>query len=258
MHFLRVHFITFLTLTLLGCNSYVEKTQPGVDNESDANPISKVAFAEVKTTVLEPFCVRCHNNTRGHIKLNTYANVSNGVSKDGKKLVTANDAMSSLLVQVITNGSMPPNGMKGPDAAAMKLLTDWINGGAPEFLGTNITPPQEQPAPLPPTPNVPNSPPAKPEPPAEVVTFEKLRLAVLVTGCPECHEGEFPAADIDLSSFAGLMASNKDGTIVKAGDPENSKLYGSVSDNFMPLDRDPLADEQKQLIKQWILDGAKP
>ncbi len=109
-------------------------------------------------------------------------------------------------------------------------------------------------------------------------TFSSIQLAVIQSSgsnpqrCIACHtsQGRNPAAGLDLSvnAFSGLVnvaSRNKPGaTLVIPGDPDNSyliqKLEGTtgIVGRRMPFNGPPyLADGQVQIIRRWILLGAK-
>lgn len=87
------------------------------------NPNAK--FSYINTTVLQPKCVSCHNDSvvLGGVKLNSYANVLNS-------LAAGNASLSPLYTSVAPGGNMPPSG----GSLSSDLVTDikdWINAGAP-------------------------------------------------------------------------------------------------------------------------------
>jgi nitrate/TMAO reductase-like tetraheme cytochrome c subunit len=90
--------------------------------------------------------------------------------------------------------------------------------------------------------------------PAPVVgnpTYAANIQAVLVQ-CTACHNTVSPNADLDLSTYAGVMKGGKDGAIVLPGDSADSMLVKIQSAkhflNFTPT--------ELTLVKQWIDAGA--
>jgi hypothetical protein len=80
-----------------------------------------------------------------------------------------------------------------------------------------------------------------------------------------CHLGD-NASDVDLQTYAGLMASI--GTqykepVVVPGDPAASALYEKIATpeprfgERMPLDLPPLRPAQIDLVRRWIAEGAR-
>jgi mono/diheme cytochrome c family protein len=77
--------------------------------------------------------------------------------------------------------------------------------------------------------------------------------------CLNCHNPDKMKADLDLSTFAGVMKGGSGGEVVKAGVPDSSFLYLSVihheDSEPMPPKKPKLADAKLQLIRNWILGG---
>ena len=70
--------------------------------------------------------------------------------------------------------------------------------------------------------------------------------------CTACHNSASPSANLDLSTFAGVMKGGKDGVIVVPGSSAISLLIKIQSTkHFLNLTPDELA-----LVKQWIDTGA--
>ena len=110
-------------------------------------------------------------------------------------------------------------------------------------------------------------------------TFSSIQLAIIQSqdstgrsSCTLCHTstGRAPAAGLDLSvnAFSGLVnvgSRQKAGaTIVIPGDPDNSYLIQKLEGTTgivglrMPRNGPPyLTDGQVQIVRRWILLGAK-
>lgn len=96
---------------------------------------------------------------------------------------------------------------------------------------------------------------------------EKAKLAKQVktlfrNKCAKCHgpvgvrETEKPKGEMDYILDLEKLASNPE--IVVRGDPDESKLFNMVQDEIMPDENseDPLPEDEKKLIHDWILAGA--
>ena len=82
-------------------------------------------------------------------------------------------------------------------------------------------------------------------------TFD-ANIQPIFVGCTACHNNSAPSANLDLSSFAGVMKGGKDGVVVIPGDPDNSMLIKIQSaSHFRNLTPDELT-----LVKRWIAAGA--
>jgi len=83
-------------------------------------------------------------------------------------------------------------------------------------------------------------------------TYDANIQPIFIASCTMCHNTASPTAELDLSTFAGVMKGGKDGVIVIPGDSANSLLIKIQSaKHFQNLTPDQLA-----LVKQWIDAGA--
>jgi mono/diheme cytochrome c family protein len=78
------------------------------------------------------------------------------------------------------------------------------------------------------------------------------------TSCLECH-GEMRKGSLDLRTHATLIKGGVSGRVVVPHDPAKSRLYLLVAHRDeppMPQKKAKLSDDQLELIRQWIEDGA--
>jgi hypothetical protein len=97
-------------------------------------------------------------------------------------------------------------------------------------------------------------PPAPTPTPAPVVgnpTFE-FNIQPLLVACTACHNSTAPSADLDLSTYAGVMKGGKDGVIVWPGNSASSLLVKIQSSTHFRN----LTQQQLLLVEQWIDAGA--
>jgi len=88
---------------------------------------------------------------------------------------------------------------------------------------------------------------------AQDATALKVR-DILKARCHVCH-GEDGAAEGGINfllDYDRLVAKK----YIIPSQPLKSRLYRQIALDDMPKDDDPLSDEEKQLIKKWIADGA--
>ncbi len=107
-------------------------------------------------------------------------------------------------------------------------------------------------------------------PPEPTATFTEIQDTIFTPSCATsgCHSGSNPPDGLNLS--AGLAYSNIVNVAsvqmsnlfrIEPGDPDNSYLVrkvqgtGIVADR-MPLGAEPLTQDQIDLIRQWVSDGA--
>lgn len=96
-------------------------------------------------------------------------------------------------------------------------------------------------------------------------TLEFVTEAILVPSCAtaNCHSSYTGAGGYALGTVAEAQTALGNPRDVTPGAPEDSLLYqviaspgGAGAPKQMPRDQ-PLANADKQLIYQWILDGAE-
>jgi WD40 repeat protein len=103
------------------------------------------------------------------------------------------------------------------------------------------------------------------------VDFEKQVLPILQNSCFDCHsapktdaDGNVtePKGDVQLDSVKGIEES-RHGEVIIAGEPEDSLLYQRITlpegeSGIMPPSEegDPLTEQQTELLRKWIEDGA--
>lgn len=75
-----------------------------------------------------------------------------------------------------------------------------------------------------------------------------------------CHEGSTPAGDLNLTSYSNTMFGVNGAPIVFVGNPDASPLVMRIQGTAgvrMPLNRNPLNENQINGIRKWILEGAQ-
>jgi hypothetical protein len=103
-----------------------------------------------------------------------------------------------------------------------------------------------------PTPQPTPTPVEIPEDPQELSYTEVVR-GVLINRCGACH-GESALADLDFTSYAGLMVGNENGPVILPGDAANSLLLlktEGAGSHFAQF-----TSQERSLIESWINEGA--
>ena len=86
----------------------------------------------------------------------------------------------------------------------------------------------------------------------ETPTYE-LHIAPILSACVQCHSEAVASADLDLSSYDGLMAAGENGAVVLAGDSDGSLMVDVQSkQHFMNL-----SEEYLDMLTAWIDAGAQ-
>ena len=117
----------------------------------------------------------------------------------------------------------------------------------------------EPPQPEPPQPEPPQPEPPQPEPPPQpapepAVSFQEDILPILQASCAVqgCHAAPNPPKGLNLETYADFERGN----VFNPGDSNGSEVIRRIDGGGMPPGA-PLADEQIQLFKDWIDEGAK-
>ena len=95
----------------------------------------------------------------------------------------------------------------------------------------------------------------------KIITYEDDVKPILRQHCLKCHGNDEQKADLNLQSYATLMAGGSAGLVVKAGRPEASILYQAITDKDegarMPPKSPPLPAKHVALINAWIASGLR-
>jgi mono/diheme cytochrome c family protein len=102
---------------------------------------------------------------------------------------------------------------------------------------------------------------AAPVPPEHAKFFESRVWPLLVENCQSCHGEKKQKGGLRLDSAAGLLKGGKNGAVVVAGRPEDSKLILAVSYKdkdlqMPPEDEGRLSAQQVEILTQWVAMGA--
>lgn len=113
-------------------------------------------------------------------------------------------------------------------------------------------PDPKKPEPKPPEPKKP-----EPKPVAKAVTFASV-MPIFQAHCVSCHSASTKRGGLDMSSLAAIMKGGNGGDEVKPGNADGSWLWSQIDGDSMPPDgKTKLTADQKKLVKDWILAGAK-
>src|SRR5258708_2391060 len=72
------------------------------------------------------------------------------------------------------------------------------------------------------------------KPVAKKITYQDNILPILREKCLACHDSEKIKGGLDVSSYTKIMEGGGSGAVVKPGDAESSRLYGTVSHKIQP------------------------
>lgn len=97
------------------------------------------------------------------------------------------------------------------------------------------------------------------QPKADAVTYKDHVQPILRKHCLNCHNADKASSDLDVSTYAKLIAGGASGEAVKAGSPAQSLLYRVVSHEAepkMPPKGGKIPDAELATLKKWIEQGA--
>jgi mono/diheme cytochrome c family protein len=90
------------------------------------------------------------------------------------------------------------------------------------------------------------------------VSFANEIAPIFVRQCQACHGDQQPKGGFKLTTFESLLRpGNSAEPSITPGNPDESHLLLLVELGEMPQDSDPLPEEQIELIRRWIAEGAK-
>lgn len=93
-------------------------------------------------------------------------------------------------------------------------------------------------------------------------SFSKSIGPLLATRCSKCHGATRQKNDLRLDSAEAIRKGGKNGPVVVAGKPDDSPILVRTTrppgdKDRMPAQGDLLSKEQTDLIRAWIVAGAK-
>jgi hypothetical protein len=89
------------------------------------------------------------------------------------------------------------------------------------------------------------------------VSFSKDIAPLLQNSCVSCHGGERTSKNLDLKTYASLMAGSQSGAVVTPGDAANSLLVQKIQSGSMPKRGTKWTAAQLQLLVDWVNSGAQ-
>lgn len=191
--------------------------------QTPPEPVKPVDFVEEIMPVVKAKCLSCHGGTEtyGGLDLRTPEAWMKG--GDSGPLFIPGKPDESLLIERLTTKDrtlLMPQGMAPLRAPQVKLFRDWIAQGAA----------------------------------FQIRTFERDIKPLFVRKCSTCHQGDSPAAGLDLHALESVLE------VIEPGDPESSTLVRRIK-GYDGLERMPkgfkaLEDAEIQMVEDWIAQGA--
>ena len=91
---------------------------------------------------------------------------------------------------------------------------------------------------------------------ASVPTFERDIRPIFESNCLACHGAEAPQQGLDLRTGRAVLQGGSSGPAVQLGSSATSLLVGRIVSGAMPPGEGKLADNEIDLIRAWIDEGA--
>ena len=91
------------------------------------------------------------------------------------------------------------------------------------------------------------------------VSFHEQIRPLLQKHCQGCHQPARAQGKLDVTTFAAFKVGGREGEGFVAGKPEESVVIDyltGAAEPRMPKDADPLSDDEIDLFRQWIAEGA--
>ena len=95
-------------------------------------------------------------------------------------------------------------------------------------------------------------------PPGGKITFQDNVLPIFRTHCANCHNPDKTRGDLNVATFAALMAGGSSGQVVEAGNADNSriiKLMTHAEEPKMPPKGTKVPDKEIEIVRRWIEGG---
>ncbi len=99
-------------------------------------------------------------------------------------------------------------------------------------------------------------------PAADTISFTDDVLPIFQQRCAQCHGGADEngqvrlEAGLNLLEYEKVMAGSEFGTVVEAGNAEDSFLLEMIVEGDMPEEGDPVPEDEIRIIRAWIEAGA--
>jgi uncharacterized membrane protein len=208
-----------------------------------------VNFARDIAPIFKSHCLPCHSgeNAQAKLRLDSEAAILKG-GVSGRAIVPGNSRDSLLVKRVLglTSGPRMPMGASPLAEKEVRLIRAWIDHG--DFSAVEA---------------------ASSEPAAKTVTSHRSNVEsplfatkirpILAARCYQCHGPKVQQNGLRLDSLAAILKGSDYGKIVTPGNSADSRLIRrltALERPQMPYGGPPLSQDQINLIRKWIDEGA--
>ena len=88
------------------------------------------------------------------------------------------------------------------------------------------------------------------------VSYASQIAPLFAENCVSCHGDETQEAGLRLDTYEAVMKGSEYGTVIEAGNPDDSLLIDMVAAGEMPQEADAMDEDDVDLIRSWIAEGA--
>ena len=233
-----------LLVLILAATAWPMISIVGQRREHNERRAQAIRVAPQVREILERNCYSCHGADSRDIRKELNV-LDHGLLLDSdRRIVVPGAPQDSRLMQRIIDGSMPPEELETNlprlTDRELQIMETWIVGGAPAFTNENAQ-----------------------EPSRSVVPYSRLAAEakeVFQDHCYECHRYDVAKGGIKILHHRLLVDVRQ---VVVPGQPEDSELFLLITsqddENVMPPSpRKRLNRAEVEIIRRWILDGARP
>jgi len=212
-----------------------------------------VSFSDDIAPIISAQCLNCHGaNPKGGLRLDTFE----GWEKGG----TSKQPLGAVLMPRLTTPNVQqrmPKGQPPLTQFQLETIARWIKEGA-KFDGRGKDAPigekasEDDEDDAMPTITKPSG--------GETVSFVNDVAPFMVNICGQCHMGNNPRGEFNITTFEGVMKGGESGQVIEPGDPDSSRLWLMVSNKEqprMPPGQLRITRENYDALTTWIKEGAK-
>jgi len=255
--------------TLVAVRQALEKQRQAVAKGLGKPDPTLISFVKDVAPILNSKCVGCHNvdDPKGRLNLSTISAMKQGGQTRVPLVVAKNPNASLLFARMVSPNPaqrMPKGGEALSDAELAKI-GKWIVQGATfegaaedvtlAELGGNRVGNGNVPKKIDNSPVVINKATG-----SEKISFTKQIAPSLVNLCIGCHGGNNPRANLNLTTFEGIMRGGESGRVIVPGNLDASRLWqlvGAGEQPRMPQGQLRITRKFHADLREWILEGAK-
>ena len=239
-------------LAILGASSARMAAQP---QSHSAQAHSKITFARDIAPIFQKSCNDCHGaeKPQAGLRLDSEAAALKG-GESGAVIIPGDSEKSPLVKRLVGNGEEErmPMGAGPLPAAQIKLIRAWIDQNAFVIPKESIAAPVASIAP--------DAPVAAHQQQNETGVFAAQIRPILAARCYQCHGPDLQQNGLRLDSLAAILKGGQSGAVVIPGEGDKSPLVRHIlglDRPRMPFGAPPLSADNVELIRQWVIDGAK-